>query len=335
MAFYDDNTPDETVPAGPQFGSADYNFDFLDNYIKGITAAPKTNPDQDVDDNQGFFDEADNEEQDDRPIPPAVPVDENGLQTQDGDYTFSDNSDATQDGDSQNLDYLLYNSDNLDYSNIAPDSTKFAGTIGGGTGDLKNQISKVESQGKYTATNPNSSATGKYQFLWSKWGDSIKKVTGVKTQAEFLKNPAAQEKYYSFYENSYLKPGITTIRKNIKTDLTDTQLGKLIHFRGEAGAEKYLKGQLKDKPESYNMKISDYIKQTGGVASTPQQQYVGLNDPSLDHLFMPLQGINTIRGLDDGSPVEVTDESGNKKILYGPKHTFKAKGKVFEKRIKN
>jgi hypothetical protein len=37
-----------------------------------------------------------------------------------------------------------------------------------------------------------------------------------------------------------------------------------VHFRGEKGAADYLTGKASNQPEAYNMKTSDYIKQTGG-----------------------------------------------------------------------
>lgn len=71
----------------------------------------------------------------------------------------------------------------------------------------------------------------------------------------------------------------------------------------------------------------------GGVAITPRQQYVGLNDNSMDELIMPLDGRNTIRGLDSGHPVVVLDEMGNQDVLYGPEDTQEFYGNVYEKRL--
>lgn len=135
--------------------------------------------------------------------------------------------------------------------------------------NLGKKISDIESGGNYGATNPNSTATGKYQFLWGKkpgqgWGDSIKQVTGVKDRSQFLKSPAAQEKYYAWYEKNVLAPHIQELAPYNKQGLDTTQLGKLIHFRGLQGAKDYLQGKLKDKPEAYNIPISQYIKQNGG-----------------------------------------------------------------------
>ena len=44
---------------------------------------------------------------------------------------------------------------------------------------LGHALANVESYGgDYTATNPKSSAAGKYQFLWNTWGKEIERVTG-------------------------------------------------------------------------------------------------------------------------------------------------------------
>jgi hypothetical protein len=376
----------------------------------------------DYDDKTGYFEEAQPEEN---------VIEES--QPQDDSNNVVNNDDAQSEEDMYNSVFANEN----EFNGFGP-GPSFGGGRGPvpGTGKeetpLSKQISNKESQGKYTATNPNSSATGKYQFLWSQWGDSIKKVTGVSTQKDFLTNPAAQEKYYAYYEKTYLLPEVKKIKNEIKTNLTDSQLAKLVHFRGEGGARKYLKGQVSDKPESYNMPTSQYIKQAGGsipnvgypgmiegddetaqyslehaknlkvqknghfkglipmdawtddmmnyvdkikfvtrkgekfvkvrgalpkptgqpvqpttdqvppsylqsggnVARTKQQQYIGLNDESMDSLILPLQGENTIRGLDSGQPVMVEDEFGTSEVLYGPKHKIKTKGKVYEKRLK-
>lgn len=84
----------------------------------------------------------------------------------------------------------------------------------------------------------------------------------------------------------------------------------------------------------YVNKALKSIKQTGGpVATTPEEQYTGLNDQSLDTLFMPLKGQNPIRGLDSGEPIQVTDQKGKSVILRGPKDVINMKGPVYEKRI--
>jgi len=76
-------------------------------------------------------------------------------------------------------------------------------------------------------------------------------------------------------------------------------------------------------------------KQAGGmpVARTKAQQYTGLNNGSMNELFLPLQGQNPIRGLDSGEPVYVQDAEGNADVLYGPQDVTFMTGGVYEKRL--
>ena len=133
---------------------------------------------------------------------------------------------------------------------------------------LKSNIARNEGAG-YGETNPHSTATGKYQFLWGKkpgqgWGDSIKQVTGVKSRQQFLNSPAAQEKYYSWYEKNVLAPQIEQIKPLNKAGFSDEQLGRLIHFQGLKGAQDYLTGKKADNADPHNVPISQYLKQYGG-----------------------------------------------------------------------
>jgi hypothetical protein len=202
-----------------------------------------------------------------------------------------------------------------------------------GAKTLGDSISARESGGSYTATNPHSTATGKYQFLWSQWGDSIKRATGVKSQQDFLHNPDAQERFYKIYEKTYLMPQVNKLKQQYHTGLSDDQLARLVHFRGAAGASKYLQGKLADKPESYNVPISQYIKQMGGmVARTRQQQNRGLNDSNYDEMYFPNGGYNTFRGLDNGQPVHLRDQRGKYVVLNGPHDTEKMYGNVYERK---
>jgi hypothetical protein len=135
---------------------------------------------------------------------------------------------------------------------------------GGNSNSFTDDIVRKESGGNYRAVNPNSSAAGKYQFLWGTWGDEISQFTGVKSKQEFLNNPEAQDKFYNeYYLPEELLPAVKRLKKqgfNLDTD----SLAKLVHFRGEKGAVDYLTGKASNQPEAYNMKTSDYIKQTGG-----------------------------------------------------------------------
>lgn len=114
----------------------------------------------------------------------------------------------------------------------------------------------------YTAFNSaggGEGAVGKYQFRWNKWKPDIQRVTGINTKEAFLNNPEAQEMFYNWYEQAIITPSISEVRQYDKKGLTDTQIAKLIHFRGKQGAIDYLTGKVPDKPESYNVSIPKYL----------------------------------------------------------------------------
>ena len=147
--------------------------------------------------------------------------------------------------------------------------------------NFTDDIIQKESGGNYKATNPNSSATGKYQFLWNTWGNKIADFTGVQSKEEFLNNSQAQD---SFYNDYYLPQELLPAVKRLKSkgfDMDTDTLAKLVHFRGEKGAYDYLTGRIGDKPEAYNMSISQYIKQTGGYAQTGIK-YNNLGQPYIE-----------------------------------------------------
>ena len=73
--------------------------------------------------------------------------------------------------------------------------------------------------------------------------------------------------------------------------------------------------------------------QFGGVASTPEQQFEGLNNDAYDEMYFPLEGLNTFRGLDNGEPVLITDQLGNQQILHNNKQTAYMWGGVHETRL--
>lgn len=140
-----------------------------------------------------------------------------------------------------------------------------------GGNSFTDDIVRKESGGNYKATNPHSSAAGKYQFLWGTWGKDIENFTGIKSKQEFLNSPKAQDSFYhNYYIPKKLIPAVSRIRKQTNTSLSNEQLAKLYHFRGEQGAIDYLEGKISDKPEAYNSSISDYIKQYGGTSYNPQ-----------------------------------------------------------------
>ena len=122
---------------------------------------------------------------------------------------------------------------------------------------LGDALANIESSGgDYTATNPNSSAAGKYQFLWNTWGKEIERVTGVSTKQEFLDSPQAQEKFFKYYVNTEIKPQVATLKRD--SSKSDSALAALIHYQGFGGAKKYLKSGAETAPE-INMPVKKYL----------------------------------------------------------------------------
>lgn len=186
-------------------------------------------------------------------------------------------------------------------------------------------IVSKESGGNYKATNPYSSAAGKYQFLWNTWGNKIADFTGVQSKQEFLNNPQAQDKFYNeYYLPQELLPAVKRL-KNKGFNMDTDSLAKLVHFRGEKGAYDYLTGKVGDKPESYNMSISKYIKQTGGYAQTGIK-YNSLGQPYLEQELFKVdnsKGYTPITPQYEG--LENLDMSGYGNTIEGQKQSFNKK----------
>lgn len=129
---------------------------------------------------------------------------------------------------------------------------------------FKQEIANVESNGgNYSALNPKSSATGKYQFLFNTWRNQIAQVTGVKSRAAFLKNPEAQEKFMEHYTKTTVLPGVEKLRGLAqKRGLNDSAVAKLIHFQGASGAAKQLRTGEFAKRTSTNLSVAEYLKRS-------------------------------------------------------------------------
>lgn len=186
------------------------------------------------------------------------------LENEDGsweDDEWDDSLDIAMEEPDESFDF---NSDEEVEDYYTPESTYQGGN------SFTDDIVRKESRGNYKATNPNSSAAGKYQFLWDTWGKEIKNVTGVSSKQKFLNNPQAQDAFYNdYYVPNKMLPAVDRIKRKTGTNMSSEQLAKLYHFRGEQGALDYVSGKLEDKPEKYNSSISDYIKQYGGTAYKP------------------------------------------------------------------
>lgn len=148
------------------------------------------------------------------------------------------------------------------------------GTIPKADDGFKSWISDKESGGNYQAQNPNSTAAGKYQFLWGLrpgkgWQDEIKKVTGVQSKEEFLNNPKAQEDFMGYYEDHTLNPAVAALQQYNTEKYSEKQLKGLIHFKGVKGAKDWLTSKV-DKTSKGNSSIEKYI-------GTPENTIYGEN----------------------------------------------------------
>lgn len=143
---------------------------------------------------------------------------------------------------------------------------------GGSDDDFTKDIVHHESRGNYKAQNPNSSAAGKYQFLWNTWGGKIKSVTGVSSKKEFLNNPEAQDAFYGWYVENEMKPAVSRLKRYNKKGLSDAQLSKLYHFKGEGGAKQWLTTGV-DATAKNNENIPSYIgMEEGGEYELTEEQ---------------------------------------------------------------
>jgi len=193
-----------------------------------------------------------------------------------------------------------------------------------------NELVANESGGNYRAFNSDGGgegAVGKYQFRWTAHKDKIRKFAGDAnlSREDFINSPQLQDDFYEKdWIPNYLEKDVKSLRK-MNTGLNNSQLYKLVHFRGKQGAMNYLNGTDSNQPESYNMPTSKYIgMQPGGY--TPQvlqgkqytpfktkftgQEIPGLNIPPLgesENDGFNFEGIgNTIM-----KGVDVMNEIGN------------------------
>lgn len=133
---------------------------------------------------------------------------------------------------------------------------------------LSEGIASQESKGTggYKAKNRESSAIGKYQFLWGQWGDDIKKFSGNPnlTEDDFKNDPQLQDSFMEHYRQKVLIPEAEKLQRRHGDkfkehgieDLDDAQT--LIHYQGYNGATHFLKTG-KSKFSKNNKPIKGYI----------------------------------------------------------------------------
>jgi hypothetical protein len=128
-------------------------------------------------------------------------------------------------------------------------------------------LGNVESNGKYDATNPNSSAAGKYQFLWDTHRDRVNKWygRGKATKEAFLASPLAQERVMRNYDAEVLTPEANNLKQTVPNAASRslTELKALIHFKGVEGAREYLTTGI-DRTKKNNMNIESYLNKIYG-----------------------------------------------------------------------
>ena len=155
----------------------------------------------------------------------------------------------------------------------------------GDSSKVKHGIAKVESLYKgspfkdnpYAATNPNSSAAGKYQILWDEHNKKITQVTGVKTKEEFLKNPEAQEKFMDWWVPNVLEPDSLKLKKALPEqtkNLSDDDLLALVHFQGLKRAKKFLEEGSMAVADDQNITVDEYLEKfrKGTLDYAPEAQ---------------------------------------------------------------
>lgn len=141
-----------------------------------------------------------------------------------------------------------------------------------GSNNLKKSIGQVESNSTYDIGNKTSSAVGKYQFLWDSWGDQIKEVTGVNSKQEFRENPAAQEQFMNHYLQHVVQPRVRILKQEgIGTNLSDSDMAKMIHLYGVTGATNRIKENRLDEKVGNNLSGLQYLQASGGRQDYPNQ----------------------------------------------------------------
>jgi hypothetical protein len=110
---------------------------------------------------------------------------------------------------------------------------------------FKRAIAHVESSGGKHLSNPNSSAAGKYHFLY-RYIQNIPLLKGV-TKTEFINRPELQERVMDMAIDGTLpgfpsyKDWATDLKSKFNTDLKVHEIAALTHFLGRGGVRTYLK----------------------------------------------------------------------------------------------
>lgn len=183
------------------------------------------------------------------------------LQETDDDMAFFD---SLFDGDAKYQTYepvrRFTDGSGIPMSNTGAANYNYAGNV---SGSFRDQIASRESGGNYQAKSPNSSARGKYQFIWSIHKDQIARQTGAKSEQEFMNSPEAQEQYFNYWDQTTLNPSAEANLGKFREyypNATVDDVKKATHFAGRGGLEKALKAGTLNKPIDANgTSIDKYV----------------------------------------------------------------------------
>lgn len=230
------------------------------------------------------------------------------------DVMFGDGSYPQQQQRNDDDDFMSFP---VDEEQSDVDESRFVPGAGTGSFDFKQGVSGEGLTSRVSGLiNDLSSVAGKFTVTSGKRSEK---------QNESLRG-SAKKSFHLSGEAVDIRPN-----KNIDKFLSSPEGKQYLTERGyEVIDERNVKGV------GAHWHIEPVKRQAGGyvpIARTKEQQYIGLNDDSINSLVLPLSGTNTIRGLDSGNPVLVEDETGKQKVLYGSKHTARMKGRVFERKL--
>lgn len=299
---------------------ANYDFSFLDNYIENVRRKSAVPNNQQIENDNSFYDiddEVDNVENQDE----TDALMQEGTKVEEEDFMNND----------------LFSEDDSPYVR-----EYFSNTFN------PNQKTSEEITNQYVPTSGNVSfkpgvTTQGWKAKAAKIVDGLAEMVGNIVVTSTVRSKAENDKVGGQKNSFHLSGDAVDIRPNANLDAF------LSSSKGKAyiAAQGYEIIDERSKKSGPHWHLEPVSRQFGGkvykykgggvggpVAITPMQKYVGLNDESIDELFLPLEGINTIRGLDSGQPVHVTDETGMEVTLYGPEDTVSTSGNVNEKRLK-
>jgi len=167
---------------------------------------------------------------------------------------------------------------------------------------FKKAIAHVESSGGKNLSNPNSSAAGKYHFLYRYIKDNPL-LKGV-SKREFMNRPDLQEKIMDMAIDGKL-PGFPSYRDyaiKLKTqygsNMDTHQIAALTHFLGMGGVKKYLSNPNGFKVPGKNASVDQYIQRFNSAfapmkvrnAGSPEEQQAAAQKYLVDNINERGQG---------------------------------------------